>query len=205
MTSFPTLSYVCPIRWEMMRGDERERYCSQCSRTVVNVSLLTTAERQALLANPPPGGLCVAYYQRLSGECVSAETPLTASESRRVVQWGAIAASAATLAAAAHFAPEINASLTAARGPASPVSRVAQVCDELKEQGKEVLYDLGVMKRPAGVTMMVGMMVCPTPSPAPSSAPGSAAPAPAPPSAAGTTPAPAPAAAPTPFPADQRI
>lgn len=143
-----------------MRGDERERYCSKCSHTVVNISLLTMAEREALLANPPAGGLCVSYYRRLSGEDVSAEKPLTATESRRVVQWGVIAASAATIATAAHFAPEISASAGPGIGPAG--SAIAQTCEDLKERGKEVLYDLGLMQRPPPAAYLImGVMVCP--------------------------------------------
>src|SRR3954471_2717301 len=101
MSTFPTLSFACPIPWAEMRGDERERFCSKCARTVVNLSLLTEEQRRVLLADARPGKLCVAYYRRLSGEFVSAETPLAKSESRAVVQFGLTALSAAALAVVA--------------------------------------------------------------------------------------------------------
>lgn len=38
------LSYSCPINWESMEGNERERFCKQCSKTVFNISDLSKKE-----------------------------------------------------------------------------------------------------------------------------------------------------------------
>lgn len=105
MATFPSLSYVCPIRWSEMRGDEKERFCSKCSRSIVNVSLLTEAERLSLLNRTSSDQLCIAYYRRLSGEFVSAENPLQPSERRSLVQFGATALSIGALAAAVNTIP----------------------------------------------------------------------------------------------------
>ncbi len=195
MTSFPRLSFVCPIPWDTMQGDERERHCAKCARTVVNVSLLTTAEREALLAHPPVGGLCVAYYQRLSGEHVSAENPLTPAESKRVVQWGVAAASIAAAALAANLNPQLR----------QDVSQVASSAfAKISERGEEwvdtVGQKLGLKPAPPPATMMLlGAVYCPPTPASTGSAPSPAAPA------VGQTPT-TPAAAPAPtLPATQSI
>lgn len=179
MSSFPKLSYACPISWATMRGDERERYCTQCARTVVNVSLLTEPQRAALLANPPPGGLCVAYYRRLSGEFVSAESPLTPTESRSIVQYGVTALSLTAAAVAMNYVPEAPAALD--RAQQAVTSSYVAARDEAVQRGTEAVdrlaVRLGLKPEPPAVLLM-GMMICPPP-PAAVPAPSSASPAPA--------------------------
>lgn len=163
MTSFPKLSYVCPIAWTSMRGDERERYCSKCARTVVNVSLLTSEQREALLANPPPGGLCVAYYQRLAGEMVSAENPLSPAESSRVVQWGVAALSLSAVALAVNITPGSGEALVNARD--ATAATVSTVYDGGREAVENIAIRLGLKPKPAPTaSMIMGVMICPIPS-----------------------------------------
>lgn len=205
MTSFPRLSYACPIPWASMRGDERERYCSKCARSVVNVSLLTHDQREALLANPPPGGLCVSYYQRLSGEMVSAENPLTPAESGRVVQWGVAALSLGAVALAANITPNTHESLTRAKD--TTATTITAVCHEVTTRGRAavdyVADQLGLKPKPAPVvSVFLGMTACPIPPPSPALAPAgmtnppASAPASAPPSASAPDAASAPPAPP---------
>jgi hypothetical protein len=97
MSSFPKLAFMCPVPWTKMAGDEKERFCSRCSKTVVNLSTMTEPERQTLLAKSRPEDLCVAYYRRLKGGVVSAENPLGASEYRGLKQFGVAALSSAAL------------------------------------------------------------------------------------------------------------
>jgi outer membrane biosynthesis protein TonB len=191
MTSFPKLSYVCPIPWTTMRGDERERFCSKCSRTVVNVSLLTVAQREALLANPPPGGLCVAYYQRLSGENVSAENPLTPFESKRIVEWGVAAASLTAAAAlAVQLAPATAGSLV------DNTQDLAALYDAAAVRGKEAVDAIGVelglktKTPPPAVCIILGKPALPAPTPP--------TPPPVPPKPAPPRPTPSPAPKPAP-------
>ena len=159
VNTFPTLSYVCPVPWSDMRGDERERGCAKCRRTVVNFSLLTEEERLRLLAREraQPGSVCVAYYQRLSGECVTPEKPLTSHETRRVIQIGATVAMAAGLTFAA--------------------SKVATLDPVARERAEDFVDNVGAYfgapprpKPSSPVTLLVGMMVCAPPSAAPSPA-----------------------------------
>jgi hypothetical protein len=168
MTTFPKISYVCPIPWSEMHGDESERFCSKCSRTVVNVSLLTEAQRVALLQSVPPEQLCIAYYRRLSGEFVSAENPLSGSEARRIVQYGVAALSLGALAAAAHYVEKLppNPSLIHTK------QRIEVACDtamiaagDLTETVIKKVAAPFLPKRPEPVELIMGMMVCPPPPP----------------------------------------
>lgn len=99
MSTFPQLSFVCPQPWANMAGDEKARFCTQCSRHIVNLSALTAEQRLALFKTTRPEDLCVAYYRRLSGEFVTAEKPLRDSESLK--QFGLAVLSAGALALAA--------------------------------------------------------------------------------------------------------
>ena len=188
MPTFPALSFVCPIPWNEMRGDERERFCAKCSRTVVNLSLLSEEQRVAVLAvaQRHPGGLCVAYYRRLNGEFVSAEAPLAPAESRRAVQFGVTALTAAALAVVAHQAPAIAPVLDGASSAAA-TSYVA-VRDEAIAKAKATMAEVGRFfgGKDDPPVLIMGMMVCPPPPPV-APAPG-AAPAPASaPAGAGTS------------------
>lgn len=101
MKTFPRLSYVCPIPWGTLRGDERQRYCEKCGLTVTNLSELNQTEREALLARVGTERLCVSYYRRLTGEDVTPEAPLTGEERSRIKQVGVAVLSAGALALAA--------------------------------------------------------------------------------------------------------
>ena len=101
MSTFPKLSYACPIPWAELRGDERERFCEKCGHSVTNLSALSADARAALLAKAGKERLCVSFYVRLSGEYVTPEAPLTADERSKIRQLGVAALSAGALALAA--------------------------------------------------------------------------------------------------------
>lgn len=170
MPTFPNLSYVCPIPWGSMRGDEKERYCSKCSRTVVNLSLLTEDQRIALLAAARPGELCVAYFRRLSGEGISAETPLTRSESRALMQFGVTALALGAVALSASRAPAIAQTSLAAQQSIATVA--AQTRDQVVDRSRQLVDRIkdrfGPKKKPDPLlTITLGRIAC-LPSPAPS-------------------------------------
>lgn len=122
----PKLSFACPVKWDGMSGTERWKYCAQCGHHVANLSLLTPAERKALLERAREERICGTYYLRLSGEMVTPEAPLTPNERGRIRQFGAAALSAAALTLAtgcvapAKKATAQNASLPVATVPAQP-------------------------------------------------------------------------------------
>jgi hypothetical protein len=65
----------CPAQWEKMVGDERMRYCGQCSLHVYNLSGMTKREAETLVANAE-GRLCVRYYRRADGSILTRNCPV---------------------------------------------------------------------------------------------------------------------------------
>jgi hypothetical protein len=65
----------CKADWEKMVGDERMRYCGQCSLHVYNLSGMTKREAESLVANAE-GRLCVRYYRRADGSILTRNCPV---------------------------------------------------------------------------------------------------------------------------------
>lgn len=65
----------CPADWEKMVGDERVRYCGQCSLHVYNLSGMTKREAEGLVANSE-GRLCIRYYARADGSILTRNCPV---------------------------------------------------------------------------------------------------------------------------------
>jgi hypothetical protein len=65
----------CPADWERMVGDERMRYCGQCSLHVYKLSGMTKREAEGLVANAE-GRLCVRYYRRADGSILTRNCPV---------------------------------------------------------------------------------------------------------------------------------
>jgi hypothetical protein len=66
------LAVACKQRWEDMVGDERVRACAGCARPVFNLSEMTRAEAEAVLATR---GLtpCVRFYRRPDGTVMTSD------------------------------------------------------------------------------------------------------------------------------------
>lgn len=75
----------CSLRWEELAGDERRRFCGQCSRHVHNLSALRADEAERLVAESAAGGrLCVTYLPGPDGRPRTLpETPRPAPRARR--------------------------------------------------------------------------------------------------------------------------
>lgn len=69
------LSYSCPINWDSMDGNERERFCKQCSKTVFNISDLSKKEANAYLDKRANASHCVKFYLRSDGTITTDECP----------------------------------------------------------------------------------------------------------------------------------
>lgn len=74
------LSYVriaapCRADWKRMPGNERVRFCDQCSMNVYNLSNMTKKDAEALVLNTE-GRLCVRYYHRADGSILTANCPV---------------------------------------------------------------------------------------------------------------------------------
>lgn len=64
----------CPASWEMMRGDDRSRTCSQCDLTVYNVADLTKAEAVSLIEGRD-GRMCIRFRRRPDGTVITRDCP----------------------------------------------------------------------------------------------------------------------------------
>jgi hypothetical protein len=65
----------CPADWEQMIGSERVRFCGQCSLNVYNLSSMTRAEAEHLIARTE-GRLCVKFYRRRDGSIITKDCPV---------------------------------------------------------------------------------------------------------------------------------
>ena len=86
----------CRADWEKMAGDERMRYCGQCSLHVYNLSGMTRKEAEVLVANAE-GRLCVRFYRRADGTILTRNCPAGLRALKRRVSRVAGAALSAVL------------------------------------------------------------------------------------------------------------
>lgn len=112
-----------------MSGDERARFCAQCSKRVYNFSVMTGAEVTALVQETE-GKLCGRFYRRSDGTMLTADCPigLTARASRRMksLVFAALLAVAGGLGATAYAK-----SVAARRQQSQQPGRVAMEFDRL--------------------------------------------------------------------------
>jgi hypothetical protein len=64
----------CSSNWNEMVGDERVRFCQQCSLNVYNLSSMTRREAETLISSTE-GRLCVRYYRRRDGTVLTKNCP----------------------------------------------------------------------------------------------------------------------------------
>ena len=64
----------CKADWDSMFGNERVRFCGQCSLNVYNLSEMTKADAELLVARTE-GRLCVRFYRRTDGSILTRNCP----------------------------------------------------------------------------------------------------------------------------------
>ena len=59
----------CPMDWDLMRGDDRVRFCGRCGKDVYNLTTMSLDEVASLLSGVRERGerRCVRLYQRPDG------------------------------------------------------------------------------------------------------------------------------------------
>jgi hypothetical protein len=65
----------CRADWERMRGNERVRFCGECSMNVYNLSNMSKQDAEALITSAE-GRLCVRYYHRSDGTILTGNCPV---------------------------------------------------------------------------------------------------------------------------------
>jgi len=62
------ISSPCPVSWESMRGDDRQRFCNLCKLNVYNISDMSSQEAEIFLAEKQHDGrTCVTFFVRQDG------------------------------------------------------------------------------------------------------------------------------------------
>jgi hypothetical protein len=65
----------CKADWDGMFGNDRKRFCGECSLNVYNLSGMTQEEARHLLENSE-GRLCVRFYRRADGSVLTQNCPV---------------------------------------------------------------------------------------------------------------------------------
>ncbi len=72
----------CSAEWAKMTGDERMRHCSECKKTVYNLSDMMREEAETLII-AKEGKLCVRYFQRKDGTILLKDCTVGIARRRR--------------------------------------------------------------------------------------------------------------------------
>jgi hypothetical protein len=64
----------CHARWNDMDGDERARFCGQCSKHVFNLSAMTRGQIETLVREKE-GKFCGRFHRRADGTLLTADCP----------------------------------------------------------------------------------------------------------------------------------
>lgn len=72
----------CKADWDAMTGDDRVRFCGECSLNVYNLSAMTRDEAEALIARKE-GRLCVRLFKRHDGTVITHDCPRGLERVRR--------------------------------------------------------------------------------------------------------------------------
>ena len=85
----------CKAEWEKMIGNYRVRFCGQCNLNVYNLSEMTRAQAESLIA-ANEGRLCVRFYRRRDGSIITQDCPVGLQAIKRRVSYALKAVAAAT-------------------------------------------------------------------------------------------------------------
>jgi hypothetical protein len=135
----------CAVPWDAMTGDERERLCASCNKSVYDVSAMTTAEAEALLRQKGTDA-CLRIFRRFDGTILTADCPVGVEKKTRARRRTAVAAVLAATAATAAGAALLR------RQPESACER------GLSAQGGVMAVDPTPGSGPQGVQLPPGAM-----------------------------------------------
>src|SRR5258708_34902884 len=71
----------CSASWSAMKGDDRVRFCDQCSLHVYNIAEMTREEAERLLTETE-GRLCMRLYCRHDGTIITKDCPIALAAAR---------------------------------------------------------------------------------------------------------------------------
>lgn len=127
-----TVAAPCNVGWDNMVGNERVRFCGQCSLNVYNLSAMPKSEAERLVSQAE-GRLCVRYYRRADGTILTKNCPVGLRSLKRRLSRIASASISAVLS----FFAGILAATGLRQQPPIPVATqgaVIQVSEKLPER-----------------------------------------------------------------------
>jgi hypothetical protein len=86
----------CQAEWDRMLGNDRVRFCGQCSLNVYNLSGMTRSEAESLIAGTE-GRLCLRFFRRRDGSIITKDCPVGLRAIGRRVSFIAKAVASAVL------------------------------------------------------------------------------------------------------------
>lgn len=92
----------CSANWDQMMGNDRARFCAQCNLNVYNLSDMTKAEAESLIAGSE-GRLCIRFYRRADGSILTRNCPVGLQAIRRRLSYVRKAITSAVLGFLAGF------------------------------------------------------------------------------------------------------
>lgn len=69
----------CPAKWEEMRGDDAQRFCGGCQKSVYNLAGMSSLEAEKLIFETE-GNLCVRLFRRHDGTVITSDCPVGLAE-----------------------------------------------------------------------------------------------------------------------------
>jgi hypothetical protein len=160
----------CPSSWEQMNGDDRVRHCAECKLNVYNLSEMTRAEAERLIATRE-GRLCIRFYRRADGTIITRNCPRGLEALVRRVSRIAGAALSAMMSLGTVFAQTASKPGQPA-GSSQAAQKMAQMSVTVVDpQGavvagaKVLLLDEHGKKRFAGLANSMGLALFPGVSP----------------------------------------
>jgi hypothetical protein len=84
------------MAWNDMVGDDRVRFCNQCSLNVYNISAMTKLEAESFIANAE-GRICAKFYRRADGAILTRDCPVGLRAVRKKVSRAAATAFSALI------------------------------------------------------------------------------------------------------------
>src|SRR5882724_7111590 len=64
----------CSADWELMRGDDKVRFCGECKKNVYNLSSMTRTEAEKVLSGAQ--NICGRFYRRADGTILTEDCPV---------------------------------------------------------------------------------------------------------------------------------
>lgn len=85
-----SIASPCSADWDKMVGDDRERFCNQCSLNVYDISTMSKVEAEEFLFLRKEGRVCVQFFKRNDGTIITNDCPkglrLVRDKSRKLLK-----------------------------------------------------------------------------------------------------------------------